>query len=58
MNPCTFTTEYPELESPKADIALENELKQQIPDYAIDQMAKFFLSRMQADYAEKEKPSD
>ena len=58
MDPCTLTTEYSEQTTPAVDIALENESGPQIPDFAIERMAKFFLSRMQTDLAEKENPSD
>ena len=58
MNPCTFTTEYSDQTTPTVDIALENESDPQIPDFAIDRMAKFFLSRMQAELDEEEKSSD
>lgn len=58
MDPCTLTTEYSGQTTPAADIALENESGPQIPDFAIERMAKFFLSRMQAELAEKANPSD
>ena len=58
MDPCTLTTEYSDQTTPAVDIALENESGPQIPDFAIKRMAKFFLSRMQAELAEKENPSD
>ena len=58
MDPCTLTTEYSDQTTPAVDITLENESGPQIPDFAIERMAKFFLSRMQAELAEKEKPSD
>ena len=54
MDPCTFTTEYSEGTSPDPEIRLETECDQQIPDSAIEQMAKFLLSRMQAELAEEE----
>ena len=58
MDPCTLTTEYSDQTTPAVDITLENESASQIPDFAIDRMAKFFLSRMQAEFAEKANPSD
>ena len=58
MDPCTLTTEYSDQTTPAVDIALESESAPQIPDFAIDRMAKFFLSCMQAELAEKENPSD
>lgn len=58
MDPCTLTSDYSDQTTPAVDIALENESAPQIPDFAIDQMAKFFLSRMHAELAEKENPSD
>ena len=58
MDPCTLTTEYSDQTTPVVDIALENESGPQIPDFAIERMAKFFLSRMQAELAAEENPSD
>ena len=58
MNPCTLTTEYSDQTTPAVDIALESESAPQIPDFAIERMAKFFLSRMQAELAEKENKSE
>ena len=58
MDPCTLTTEYSDQTTPAVNIALENESDPQIPDFAIERMAKFFLSRMQAELAEKANPSD
>ena len=58
MDPYTLTTEYSDQTTPAVDIALENESGLQIPDFAIERMAKFFLSRMQAELAEKANPSD
>jgi len=58
MDPCTLTTEYSDQTTPTVDIALENESGPQIPDFAIERMAKFFLSRMQAELAEEENPSE
>ena len=58
MDPCTLTTEYSDQTTPAVDIALENESGPQIPDFAIERMAKFFLPRMQAELAEKENPFD
>ena len=58
MDPCTLTTEYSDQTTPAVDIALEYESGPQIPDFAIERMVKFFLSRMQAELAEKENPSD
>ena len=58
MDPCTLTTEYSDQTTPAVDIALENESTPQIPDYATERMAKFFLSRMRAELAEKENPFD
>ncbi len=57
MDPCTLTTEYSDQATPAVDIALENESAPQIPDFAIERMAKYFLSRMQTDLAEKENTS-
>lgn len=58
MDPCTLTSEYSDQTTPAVDIALENESAPQIPDFAIDRMAKFFLSCMQAELAEKENTSE
>ena len=58
MDPCTLTTEYSDQTTPAVDIALENESGPQIPDFAIERMAKLFLPRMQAELAEKANPSD
>ena len=58
MDPCTLTTEYSDQSTPAVDVALENESCSQIPDFAIERMAKFFLSRMQAEIAEKENTSE
>ena len=58
MDPCTLTTEYSDHITPSVDIATEKESNPQIPDFAIDRMAKFFLARMQAELTEKEESSD
>ena len=58
MDPCTLTTEYSDQTTPAVNIALENESGPQIPDFAIERMARFFLSRMQAELAEKENTSE
>lgn len=58
MDPCTLTTEYSDQSTPAVDVALENESGPQIPDFAIERMARFFLSRMQAELAEKENTSE
>ena len=58
MDPCTLTNEYSDQSTPAVDVALENESGPQIPDFAIERMARFFLSRMQAELAEKENTSE
>ena len=43
MNPCTLTTEYSDQTTPAVDVALENDSGPQIPDFAIERMAKFLI---------------